>query len=199
MSAVNLGRRSLLAGLAGLGVASLASSAWASTGFVLPRGHADAGTAARFWAAPRTLSLVRPATGESVQATYWAEGAFVPAGYYAICRLLRDAQAGQAATIDLRLLNLLRGVQGWLALAGYREPFHVTSGYRTEHTNSLTEGAAKNSLHVRGQAVDGRFPGLSAEQLGRLFQAFQGGGVGIYKNAHGFVHADIGRVRTWRG
>ncbi len=191
---------SLAAGAAALGAASLSSPLWASSGFVVPAGYADAATAAAFWAQPRVLRLYRPATGESVEASFWTNGALDWDGYVRICRLMRDARAGEAATIDVRLLNLLRGVQSWLALNhGVSAPLHITSGFRTAHTNATTEGAAKNSLHTRGMAVDCRIPGIPTADLGGLFSAFQGGGVGLYLDRRNFIHADVGRVRAWRG
>lgn len=191
---------SIVAGAATLGAASLASQAWAGSGFVVPAGHADAHTSATFWARPRVLRLFRPVTGESVEASFWTNGAIDWDGYVRICRLMRDARAGEAATIDVRLLNLLRGVQSWLELThGVHDPLHITSGFRSVHTNANTEGAARNSLHTRGMAVDCRIPGLPTAHLGSLFAAFQGGGVGLYLDSRNFIHADVGRVRAWRG
>ncbi|CAJ4333466.1 Bacterial protein of uncharacterised function (DUF882) [Burkholderia pseudomallei] len=98
----------------------------------------------------------------------------------------------------MRLLNLLRGLQGWLEVAyGVTDPYQVNSGLRTDETNAVTEGAAKDSLHKRGMAVDGKIPGLPVEYVGRLFAAFQGGGVGFYVNRQRFIHSDVGRVRYW--
>lgn len=174
--------------------------AFAASGYVIPVNYADPHTASQFWARPRVLKLFRPQSGEAIEACFWRDGQLDMRGYLAICRLLRDVRAGQAATIDVRLLNLMRGMQGWLqASYGIDEAYQVNSGYRTEHTNATTEGAVKNSLHTRGQAVDGRFPSLPIEFVGQLQAAFRGGGTGIYVNKHKFVHSDVGRVRQWRG
>lgn len=191
--------KSLLCGAAAMSAAAL-TPAFARSGFVLPEGSADAQTAARFWAQPRRLRIVRMQTGESVDATFWEDGRLNADGYVRLCHLMRDLHAGQAATIDIRLLNLLFGMQGWLrAGLGIEAPYVCTSGYRTARTNAMTEGAAKNSLHMRGQAVDGRFPGFPIEYLGALQQRFAVGGTGIYLNKYRFIHADVGRVRMWRG
>ena len=112
--------------------------------------------------------------------------------------MLRDVRADVAVQMDLRLLNLLRGIQGWLQAAyGITGPYRVNSGFRSEKTNALTEGAVKDSLHMRGMAVDGSVPGLPVEYIGQLFAAFQGGGVGFYVNRQRFIHSDVGRVRYW--
>ncbi|MGH8077430.1 MAG: YcbK family protein [Lysobacter sp.] len=176
------------------------SPAFAASGYVVPVNYADPHTAAKFWAAPRTLKLVRPQSGESLEACFWRDGHLDRAGYLSICRLLRDVRANQAATIDIRLLNLLRGMQGWLHSAyGITEPYQINSGFRTEHTNATTEGSSKNSLHMDGKAVDGKFPSLPIDYVGKLQAAFRGGGTGIYLNKYKFIHSDVGRVRQWRG
>lgn len=191
---------SIVSGIAAMGARAALSPAFARSGFVIPDGHADAYASATFWAQPRVLRLYRPSSGEAVEACYWRDGRLDTAGYLQICRLLRDVRAGKAATIDIRLLNLLRGMQGWVEMTyGIRDPYQVNSGYRTQETNNDTEGAARQSLHMKGQAVDGLHPGLPLEYTGNLFKAFQGGGVGFYLNSKKFIHADVGRVRQWRG
>jgi len=191
---------SIVSGITAMGASAALSPAFARSGFVIPDGHADAYASATFWAQPRVLRLYRPSSGEAVEACYWRDGRLDTAGYLQICRLLRDVRAGKAATIDIRLLNLLRGMQGWVEMTyGIRDPYQVNSGYRTQETNNDTEGAARQSLHMKGQAVDGLHPGLPLEYTGNLFKAFQGGGVGFYLNSKKFIHADVGRVRQWRG
>lgn len=192
--------RSIVSGVAAMGASAALSPAFARSGFVVPDGHADAYTSAAFWAQPRVLRLHRPASKETVEACYWRDGQLDSAGYLRICRILRDVRADRAATIDIRLLNLLRGMQGWVEVSyGIHDPYQINSGYRTQATNGSTEGAARHSLHMKGQAVDGLHPGLPLEYTGNLFKAFQGGGVGFYLNSKKFIHADVGRVRQWRG
>lgn len=192
--------RSLLCGAAAMSGVGRITESFARTGFVVPEGSADASTAARFWAQPRVLKIWRPKTGESVEACFWRDGRLDTEGYLRLCRLMRDAQANQAVTMDVRLLNLLFGMQGWLREAqGVNEHYQLNSGYRNEHTNANTEGSAKNSLHMKGQAADGKFPSLPVEYVGKLQIAFQSGGTGIYLNRYKFIHSDVGRVRQWRG
>lgn len=189
--------RSIVTGVLAMGPLS---RAFARSGYVVPTNYADPYTASLFWAQPRVLRLVRQETGETAEACFWRDGRLDVAGYVTICRLLRDVRAGQVATIDVRLLNLLRGMQGWLeASYGIVEHYQINSGYRTESTNATTEGAVKDSLHKQGRAVDGRFPSLPVEYTGELFRAFRSGGVGFYLNKHKFIHSDVGRVRQWRG
>lgn len=193
-------RRAFLKKSLMLGVAAMASSEWvtAASGFLLPQRYASDQEAAEFWAKPRTLNLYRPVTGEHRVVCYWRDGQIDWNGYHEACHMLRDVRANKTVTIDVRLLNLLRGQQGWLQEAwGFREPYQINSGYRTLHTNELTEGAAKNSYHTRAQASDGRYQGLPIDYQGKLVMAFQGGGVGIYINQQKFIHSDTGRIRTW--
>jgi len=149
---------------------------------------------------PRTLNLYRPSTGEHINVCYWRDGQRVQSGYAEVCKILRDTHENKTVAMDIRLLDLLRGQQGWLFYEyGYREPYNVYSGYRTHHTNDLTEGAVKDGEHTKAHAVDGRYPGLPIVYQGALIASFQGGGVGFYVNKHNFIHADVGRVRYWRG
>jgi uncharacterized protein YcbK (DUF882 family) len=55
---------------------------------------------------------------------------------------------------------------------------------------------AAQSLHLLGQAIDIRVPGLELKDLYKAAVELRGGGVGIYTGSN-FVHVDVGRVRTW--
>ncbi|MGH7634227.1 MAG: YcbK family protein, partial [Gemmatimonadaceae bacterium] len=76
----------------------------------------------------------------------------------------------------------------------------LTSGYRTPATNArlVAEGAAVNSLHMRGQAADISLRGRTLSQLHTAALSLRGGGVGYYP-AHDFIHVDVGPLRTWTG
>lgn len=149
----------------------------------------------------RTLRLERAGTGERIAAAYWANGRLVREGYQRVNHLLRDVRANRQTAMAVPLLDVMAWVQAWFALYGWNVPLVINSGFRTIHTNSLTEGAAKNSLHVRGLAVDFTIPGVPSEYLGQLLRRLQQGGVGIYRRGgpNGFVHLDVGNVRSWRG
>lgn len=146
----------------------------------------------------RTLNLHRPVTGETLKLEYMRNGEWVPDAYSRICWLMRDVRAGELAQMDTGLIAIVDWMQRYLAQYGYTQPIHVTSGFRSPKTNASTEGAARNSQHVQGKALDIRIPGLSAEYLGQLLQWLSQGGVGTYANRN-FVHLDTGRVRAWRG
>jgi uncharacterized protein YcbK (DUF882 family) len=76
----------------------------------------------------------------------------------------------------------------------------VISGYRSPATNAMlarrSNGVAKNSLHVKGMAIDLRLPDRALADLRAAALALAGGGAGYYPKSN-FVHMDTGRVRTW--
>jgi uncharacterized protein YcbK (DUF882 family) len=55
---------------------------------------------------------------------------------------------------------------------------------------------ARNSYHLRGQAVDLFFPDRSTRNLRQAALRLGRGGVGYYPGS-GFVHVDTGPVRAW--
>ncbi len=176
----------------------------AATSLLLPRGAGAAGTAApgavddwrvRLLQGERSLWLVR---GEDqVRRTYWTPDAgYHGEAYKEICWLLRDVQANRSFAMSPRLLDVLCGLQNWLAFNGHRQPIHVNSGYRSFSTNYRTEGSALNSRHLSGQAADITVPGVPLARLAGMASLFGEGGVGMYLNK-GFVHVDTGNERIW--
>lgn len=186
MAMVDEGRRKALSTLAG-----------SALGLILPARLAWAGADEQdFWARPRRLRLYRPSSREMVDEVYWADGKISAEGYVRISHLLRDVQANQSVYMDPRLLDLMCAIQGYMAFYGFKQPLSINSGYRSLATNGRTEGAAKNSMHVKGRAVDFTMPGVPSSYLGQLASHYQGGGVGFYPAA-GFTHLDTGSVRYW--
>jgi len=74
------------------------------------------------------------------------------------------------------------------------------SGYRSPSTNArlrrLSEGVARNSLHMTGQAIDLKLPGTRLSVVRNAAIDLKSGGVGFYPRSD-FVHVDTGRVRHW--
>lgn len=124
-----------------------------------------------------------------------------------MCHLLRDVNGGnKVIAIDPKLLETLWGTQAFVARYGISTPLEILSGYRTPESNQrLREQgvpAARKSLHMDGRAADIRIPHLDANVLGGLVRSFQRGGVGFYyrnDNRGGWIHADTGLQRTWKG
>jgi uncharacterized protein YcbK (DUF882 family) len=158
-----------------------------------------------FWSRPRTLDLQRKDTNERFAMTYWQNGSVDYDGYKKACEMMRDAHVGEVVQMDMRLLDLICATQAWIKYYGYNVPFLIHSAYRSKRTNQRIEGAAKDSKHMYGQAVDFTVPGVPAEYMGKLAQYFlktdgKGGGVGFYQSSQ-FTHMDtgVGRERIWRG
>ncbi|NJM32544.1 MAG: DUF882 domain-containing protein [Limnobacter sp.] len=159
-----------------------------------------------FWLQPRTLNLVRPQSGEKLKITYWKDGDLNLNAYEQVCELLRDVQANRIFRMDTQLIDTLWAAQAFVRRYGFEAPVEITSGYRSPETNSrlIEQGlpAARNSLHLRGQAADFCLNGLHPQILGQLVQGFQAGGVGFYFRVGakgGWIHADTGPARQWRG
>ena len=76
----------------------------------------------------------------------------------------------------------------------------VISAYRSPQTNEMlratTTGVAKNSQHLKGNAIDVRLRGIRTTRLRDTAIRMQRGGVGFYPKSD-FVHVDMGPVRTW--
>jgi len=148
-------------------------------------------------AAERTVALHNLHTGESLEATYWADGAYSTRALGEINHLLRDHRTGEVHAIDTALLEQLYAIQRKL---GVERPYQVISGYRSPATNAALRspgsGVAKHSLHMEGQAIDISLPGCKLRKLRETALAMKAGGVGYYPDS-GFVHVDTGRVRFW--
>lgn len=150
-----------------------------------------------FWNQPRKLNLKRMGSDEHIDLVFWKNGNIDHNNYQKITSLLRDVVQDQIHPIDLKLLNLLCAIQAWLVSYGYTAPINIHSGYRSKKTNQQTEGAAKNSYHVRGKAIDFSVDNLSPNHLTTIAKAFEVGGVGFYPGRD-FIHIDTGDVRYWR-
>ncbi|KQV61946.1 MULTISPECIES: DUF882 domain-containing protein [unclassified Duganella] len=159
-----------------------------------------------FWLKPRTISVIRPQSGEKARLTYWKDGEINDAAYQELCHLLRDVNGKETAAIDPKLFETLWGAQAFVQRFGIESPLEILSGYRTPASNKklIEQGipAARQSLHMSGKAADIRIPNLNAEVLGSLVQSFRQGGVGFYYRQGprgGWIHADTGLQRSWKG
>ena len=159
-----------------------------------------------FWLKPRTLEVIRPASNEKARLLYWKDGEIIDSAYQELCHLLRDVNGKKTTAIDPKLFETLWGTQAFVARYGIEQPLEILSGYRTPKSNArlIEQGvpAARQSLHIEGKAADIRIANLNAEVLGGLVRSFRQGGVGFYYRAGangGWIHADTGLKRTWKG
>ncbi|KQQ97014.1 DUF882 domain-containing protein [Massilia sp. Leaf139] len=159
-----------------------------------------------FWVKPRTLSVTRPQSGERAKVLYWKDGEMIDSAYEQLCHLLRDVNGRATMAIDPKLLEMLWGTQAFIARYGMEQPLEILSGYRTPASNARLQEqgipAARKSLHMEGKAADIRIASLNEEVLGGLIRSFRQGGVGYYYRSGpkgGWIHADTGLNRTWKG
>ena len=145
----------------------------------------------------RQLSFFHTHTSEKLTVVYADNGAYVPEALSEINHLLRDFRNDAVHPIDPRLLDILHAVRERTGSGGH---FEVISGFRSPATNDMlrhnSNGVARNSMHLRGQAIDVRLTGTSTRNVRRVAIAMAQGGVGYYPESD-FVHLDTGRVRTW--
>ena len=110
---------------------------------------------------------------------------------------LRCHHSNQVCHIDVHLLEFMNHLS---QLAGRGKEIRIYSAYRSPSYNDLLvrlgRGAAPNSLHTTGQAVDLAIPGVRLSHLCRTAVNLQLGGVGNYRR-RGFIHIDTGPVRYW--
>jgi len=147
--------------------------------------------------ADRTIALYNIHSQESAVIEYCSAGAYVPQALSAVDRLLRDPLNGEVKSIDPKLLDLLFELHTKI---GASDPFTVICGYRSPQTNAAlrarSQGVAEHSLHMEGKAVDIQLPGVPLDVLYRAALELKAGGVGYYPKS-GFIHVDVGPVRTW--
>ena len=159
-----------------------------------------------FWVKPRTLSVIRPASGERSKVLYWKDGEIIDSAYQELCHMLRDVNGKASMAIDPKLIETLWASQAFVQRSGLDKPLEILSGYRTPASNTrlIEQGvpAARQSLHMSGKAADVRIAGLTEEVLGGLVRSFRQGGVGFYYRSGprgGWIHTDTGLNRTWKG
>ena len=140
------------------------------------------------------LHIVR--NGNTYKIPFMRDGKLEANGYYDLCKIFADTHDQVAVQMDPNLFSVLAKAQQWLSSNQINKPIILTSGYRTEHTNSMTEGAAVNSMHLYGKAADIHMEGIPIDYLARLLRLSGGSGIGIYS---GFVHVDTWKERSWNG
>ena len=146
----------------------------------------------------RSLEFDHTHTGERISVVFAVGNHYVPDALSLVNRFLRDHYSGEVGQIDPQLLDLLFKTRQEL---GCDQPFHVISGYRCATTNSRLRntrggGVARQSLHMHGQAIDIRIPGVALSDLRDAAMSLNAGGVGFYPRDK-FVHLDTGKVRYW--
>jgi uncharacterized protein YcbK (DUF882 family) len=154
------------------------------------------------WPAPRArgvrkVALYNVNTDERERIAYWEEGNYIPDALRRIDTLLRDHHNGEVKHIDPKLIDLLSTLARKLET---HSSFEVVSGYRSPASNAALarkkRRVAHDSLHIQGMAVDVILPDRDLAKVRDAALALRMGGVGYYPKA-GFVHLDVGAVRSW--
>jgi uncharacterized protein YcbK (DUF882 family) len=178
-------------------VACLALAAGAALLVLLsvPCSSADAGkTSQREY----RLHLYETHTHEQINIIYRRGNAYLPDAVRRLDHFLRDHRNGEVHAFNPRLFDVLYALTKSVARPGIE--IQVICGYRSPGTNEFlhrtTVGVASHSLHMLGEAIDIRIPGVSTAQLRAAALRLHDGGVGYYPHSR-FVHVDVGRVRQW--
>ena len=149
--------------------------------------------------APRELRLYNPNTDERFVDVYHSGEHYLATARRRLDWFLRDHHLDQWMHMDPAVFDLLwRLQQRYLAVHQRRVTINIHSAFRTERTNQrlLSEGAAQNSYHKIGKAVDVTVQGLGIYFLAGRVREIGAGGIGIYWR-HRFVHMDTGPRRFW--
>lgn len=146
-------RRNFLKKFVGVGALYTTGAA----GLLLPKDVVAATSMADFWSRDRTINCKRADTGEKHEIRFFQQqNGYDLDAYRNACWLMRDAKDGNAMVqIDVGLLNLMYAMQEWARQSGRPNPvITINSAYRTPRRNATIEGAARNSFHMHGKAVD---------------------------------------------
>ncbi|MBC7204127.1 MAG: DUF882 domain-containing protein [Pusillimonas sp.] len=146
----------------------------------------------------RDIALDHTHTHEKVKLVYALNDDYLPPALQRLNMFLRDHYSGAVGTMDPALYDQLNQIRTLLSV---KKSFEVISGYRDPQTNERLRttrggGVAKRSLHMKGQAIDVRLPGVPLAELRDAAISLKAGGVGYYPKSQ-FIHVDTGRFRTW--
>ncbi len=146
----------------------------------------------------KTLKLHNIHENKTYKAEFYEKDCYKLRGLFEVNKAFIDYRAKEITRIDVNLINLLYDINQHI---GLDKEFNVISGYRSEKTNAKLRrsmrGVAKESYHIKGQAVDIYVPGVSLRKLKDIAVGLGRGGVGYYPNSN-FIHVDVGPVRKWR-
>lgn len=146
---------------------------------------------------PRSLALTHLHTREALETCYFDGAEYVSKELRRINHLCRDFRRNEVHPMDKRLFDHISQIQSEL---GVETEVQIISGYRSPATNealrSRSDGVAKKSYHMLGQALDFRLDGVELKRVRDIARELDFGGVGYYPRSN-FVHIDTGPVRYW--
>lgn len=146
----------------------------------------------------RRLRLQSLNSGERLNVTYWADGAYQEGAFRRIAWLFRDLRTNTTTDIDPALMDLLWDID---RLTASRAPIYIMSAYRSEQTNAWLAARSTavdpGSFHMRGMAVDITQDFTDPEATFRAARQLNRGGAGYYPTRTPYVHVDTGPVDFW--
>jgi len=154
------------------------------------------------------LRLFNANTGERMSAVFWRDGQYVEQELRRIDWLMRDWREAEMLSVDRDLIWGLAAIREAAMRDGHNGEIRFLSGYRSRKTNDMLRntghGAARNSLHIKAQAIDFSLPGVPVRPISQYAEWLEMGGVGYYPGS--FIHIDTGKMfndkgqrRTWTG
>jgi len=151
----------------------------------------------------RSLQLYNTHTQEKLDVVYYENGNYLDYALDEINSIMADHRTHEKIKMNKDLIDLLYDIKGKLSFHDNKDSFiNIISAYRSPVSNSKlrrrSRRVAKNSFHMKGEAIDINISGVKLSSLRREAKKIQKGGVGYYPRSN-FVHIDIGDVRSWRG
>jgi uncharacterized protein YcbK (DUF882 family) len=145
------------------------------------------------------LRLYETHRDKTLDVVYRRGNAYVPAAVDRLDYFLRDHMNSSVHPVDPRLFDLLHALT--VKLGRPNAVIEIICGYRSPSTNAYLRrhngGVSKHSLHMKGEAIDIRIPGVPTSKLRNAALSLHLGGVGYYPHSE-FIHVDMGRVRRWQ-
>ncbi len=149
----------------------------------------------------RRLQLHNTHTAQRLDIIYYQDGKYLKQSMSAINKIMADHRTGEVANMDKRLVDLLYSIKKRTnnSSGSY---INIISAYRSPMSNKKlrrrSKKVAKNSFHMKGQAIDISIDKVRLSQVRKQAKLLHKGGVGYYPRSR-FVHVDVGDVRSWRG
>jgi uncharacterized protein YcbK (DUF882 family) len=139
----------------------------------------------------RRLVMINAHTGDRYDRAFVQNGEYNQEALQEFAQFARDWRQNEAKPIDPKAIEIVWKV--W-RMIGADAPFRLNSGYRSPTTNASLPGAAKQSYHMRGKAMDLSHPSVKPSSVHKAAMTLWAGGVGRYST---FTHVDSGPKRRW--